>query len=259
MKTKLIPIIASIIIIILLSACSTSPSHISTQTPTPSLTPTNVPQIATSTIDWFPITATPSILVTKTTIHTTPTPVFLGSLILKDDFNQPRFWDTSSANIASSTIENNKLTLSVNQPAQITTMRNQPSLDNFRMDVQVTAKICGTNGSYGILFRSTNASNLYRFVINCDKTIEIQRVLNGNINHIMEPIYNPVIPTNLSEKAQISIIANGSNLDIYINHLKMISISDKYHSFGTIGFFAQATGDQPMTANFSNLEIYSLK
>ena len=145
-------------------------------------------QTATPTTDWFPVTATSPALNTQTVSPPTPTPIFVGSLILIDEFDQPNFWDTSNTIVASSSIENNKLTLSVNQPAQITTMRNQPSLDNFRMDVKVTAKICGTNGSYGIIFRSSNPSNLYRFIINCDKTIEIQRILNGNINHIMEPI-----------------------------------------------------------------------
>ena len=258
MKTKSFTII-TFIIIIFISACAINPAQISTQIVTTTPSPSAIPQTATPTTDWFPVTATSPALTTQTLSPPTPTPIFIGSLILKDEFDQPNFWDTSNTIVASSSIENNKLTLSVNQPAQITTMRNQPSLDNFRMDVKVTAKICGTNGSYGIIFRSSNPSNFYRFVINCDKTIEIQRILNGNINHIMEPIYNPVIPTNLSEKAQISIVANGINLDIYINHLKMISISDKYHTFGSIGFFAQTSGDQPMTANFSDLEIYSLK
>ena len=31
-------------------------------------------------------------------------------------------------------------------------MRNQPSLDNFRMDVKVTAKICGTMEVTGLSF-----------------------------------------------------------------------------------------------------------
>ena len=259
MKIKYFIVTTLLFAIFILSSCSTtlfeSPTVLPSQTPTQTL----IPMMPTATIDWFPVTATPIIQATPTSIQATPTSVISGNLILEDQFNQTSFWNTATTDLASSSIENNKLILSVNQPAQITSMRNQPSLDNFRMDIQLTAKICGTGGSYGIIFRSANLNNLYKLVINCDKTIEIQRILNGNINHIMEPIYNPVIPTNLSEKAQISIIADGTNLDVYINHLKMISISDKYHTYGTIGFFAQATGDQPMTANFSNLQIYSVK
>lgn len=255
-KKQLFPFIL-LFLSLLLSSCLSLPEIASTQIPTLSPTPPTVKDTPTPTIEWFPATETP--IPTQNLPTSSPTPALQGTILLEDNFDQPSFWDIGSSNLANSTIENNKLTLSVNQPSKIVSMRNQPILSDFRMDLMVGAKICGQDASYGIMFRSSNPSNYYRVVIRCDKTIEIERVLNGNINHIMETIYNPLIPTNLSETAKISIIADGATIDVYVNRLKMISITDKYHSSGNIGFFAQTSGTQPMTANFSNLSIFQLK
>ncbi|MBL8062350.1 MAG: hypothetical protein JNK32_04980, partial [Anaerolineales bacterium] len=92
---------------IILTSCSAMDDWLATNTPFPA-TETPPP---TSTVVWFPPSATPTPQFLSTKAPTPEMRPGLGLEFLSDDFSEETLWDTATSNEASAEIQNNRLTL----------------------------------------------------------------------------------------------------------------------------------------------------
>lgn len=126
---------------------------------------------------------------------------------------------------------------------------------NFAFQAQLKI-ITGDDG--GIVFRGDSANyKFYRFYINQKGSYCID--LAQDINHVKSIACNSssVINTGLNQTNLLTVIAQGSNIDLYINKQYVYSLSDKTYSSGKIGVFV---GDETNATDvaFNNAQLWTL-
>ena len=116
--------------------------------------------------------------------------------------------------------------------------------------------ITGDDG--GIVFRGDSANyKFYRFYINQKGSYCID--LAQDINHVKSIACNlsSVINSGLNQTNLLTVIAQGSNIYLYINKQYVASLSDKTYSSGKIGVFV---GDETNATDvaFNNAQLWIL-
>ncbi len=124
---------------------------------------------------------------------------------------------------------------------------------NLAFQVQLKI-VSGDDG--GIVFRGDSANyKFYRFYINQKGTYCID--LAQDINHV-KPFFcnsSSVINTGLNQPNELTVIAQGSNIYMYINKQYVASLSDTTYSSGKIGVFV---GDETSATDvaFNNAQLW---
>ena len=240
---------------LILCACS-GPPQVPTETPTPFSSETPTP-----TIIWFPSTDTPTPLPTEAPAPTEDYHPGLGGLIFSDSFDQPNLWNTSDSSQASSVVSRNRLILSINDPGplSILSLRNQPVVEDFFAEAKVDLSLCGGQDQYGMVFRASSNADFYRFVVNCNGQIRLERVRGGVSYPLLDWLSSGDAPTGAPSQTELGVWVVGHEMRLFLNDHYQFSQVDPVFSSGTIGFFVYANGKTPVTISFSNLSVYSVQ
>ncbi|HNB36620.1 MAG TPA: hypothetical protein PK414_10400 [Anaerolineales bacterium] len=223
---------------------------LATNTPIPA-TETPPP---TSTIVWFPPSATPTpqLLTTKA-----PTPEMrpgLGTDLLTDDFSDPFNWETATSNEASAEIEGNRLTLAAQTQIYMTSLRRDLLIDNYYAEITAQPSLCKGEDSYGILIRA-NGGSYYRFALACNGTVRAERVSNSVKLVLQPPLPSGDAPPGAPGTVRIGIWAVGKEMRLFLNGRFQFNINDPSFPIGTLGVFVRSAGDTPVVVSFSELII----
>ena len=246
-------IISGLFMVILFSACG------STQTPQPFVedTPTaTITSSPTPTVEWFPATATPTMI---STLLTTPTPVLnpnLGAIIFSDDFNKPDLWllgSTSSGNIS---LGVNELTIAIAEHgAYEYSIRKEPLLGDYHIEITTSPTLCQGEDQYGLLLRMSSSGTFYRYALSCDGRVRLDRVIQGTATSPQPWIQNNSIPPGAPIPSRLSVLLHGEEMRFFINDQFQFIVTDPALQIGNIGVFARSLGDNAVTVNFSNLVV----
>lgn len=224
-----------------------------TDTPNP---PTSTP---TSTPVWFPPTPTNTAypIATQAATPTLQTVPEYGSQIFKDDFGQPELWALTQTTHTSAAMNNNELTLAISQPkGYLYTIRQDPALRDFYLEITASPSICLGGDEYGIILRFSDAGNLFRFALTCDGYARVDRILNNQASSPKPRTLFGAIPPGAPSSSRIAVQAIGRHLHFYVNGQYLYSISDPNLPEGKIGVFVRPEGEGSMTVNFSDLQVY---
>jgi hypothetical protein len=217
-------------------------------TATPFLTPTPI---------WFPATTTPSPQPIITQAATPEWLIGIEDIILIDDFSKPTNWDTASSNQGSASISRQRLTLAVQPDVYLISLqRNLVAGDSF---AEITARpsLCRDTDEYGLLIRA-NSFAYYRFSLTCDGMVHAERI-SLKERHVLHPAGpSGDAPPGAPGEVRIGVWAAGSELRLFLNGRYQFSISDQNLASGTVGVFAHATGDTPVTVTFSDLVVQAV-
>lgn len=208
----------------------------------------------TSTIVWFPPSATPTpqLLTTKA-----PTPEMrpgLGTDLLTDDFSDPFNWETATSNEASAEIEGNRLTLAAQTQIYMTSLRRDLLIDNYYAEITAQPSLCKGEDSYGILIRA-NGGSYYRFALACNGTVRAERVSNSVKLVLQPPLPSGDAPPGAPGTVRIGIWAVGKEMRLFLNGRFQFNINDPSFPIGTLGVFVRSAGDTPVVVSFSELVI----
>lgn len=237
--------------------CSPTPTPIpvpsdTVQPPTPSPTATEV---------WFPPTPTASPFATLTRVITptvTIEPLY-GDLIFQDNFNDTEQWALSSSSQGSLALGVNELTIAIKQPrGYLYSLREGTSLQDFHLEITVNPNICRGEDEYGLLLRVTQSFDFYRFSLTCDGQTRVDKYYRGVASSPQSLIYSSEVPPGAPSMSRLGVWLNGNVMHYYINDIFQFSIQDPSITGGTIGVFARASGDNPVTINFSELEVFEV-
>ena len=154
----------------LLNACL--PLNPAPATEPPASTDTPLP---TSTIDWFPASATPTLKVLPTHTATPETRPGIGQELITDDFSDKTLWDTVNSELASAIIKDDHLTLAVQPGISVASMRRDVALGDFYAEITARISLCRADDNYGIIIRATGNS-FYRFIFSCNGLIQVERI-----------------------------------------------------------------------------------
>jgi hypothetical protein len=218
--------------------------------PTPVLSPT-------STIVWFPVTSTPELVAMSTTTpNATGGPVY-GPLTFDDTGVISEHWVAAQEAAGLVTVSKDSLGLAVNNPrGSLLTLRKDTNLNDFYFETVMTMGLCRNDDAAGVAFRTVDAQNYYVFLVNCQGRIALERVLKGSPAMLSDWSLTNQAQPGLAQPLKIGVWARGSTIRIYLNdQLQYEVINSAYYS-GGIGFFAQASGDTSVSANFSEIKNF---
>lgn len=221
--------------------------------PAPTRTPSQTP-----TIVWFPPTFT---LTPQPVFTQLPTPDMLtglGELIASDDFTDPEEWDTAVSNEGSAKISRDRLTLAVQPGVYLVSLQRQMVLGNFYAEITARPSICRGEDEYGFLVRAS-AVTYYRFALTCNGQAHAERISLRERHDLQDPIISGDVPPGAPGEVRIGVWAGGPEMRLFLNGRYQFSITDLNLSSGTVGVFANAKGDTPVTVTFSDLKVRAVE
>jgi hypothetical protein len=239
-----------------LSACVTP-----TADPTP-LPPTETPTITstvTATIDWFPATATPTLRPTQIIEPTPEMRPGVGSLLIDDLLSSGSQWQTGRFSAGNITQVNNSLTIAIQQSrASLLSLEMKNILRDFYLETKVNIGLCKSNDVYGLIVRAVSEDNYYRFLVDCQGYARAERVRDGATT-LMQDWTPTGLPPGAPLDVSLGVWVVGSEMRLFANNAYIFSVKDPVFTEGTVGIFARASGDSPVTVSFSKMAIYLVK
>jgi len=236
----------------LLNACLPLNSIPATEPPQPSDAP-----LPTTTIVWFPPSATPTLNLIPTYTATPEMNPGIGEQLIADNFSDESVWDTAVSDQASAIIKNKHLTLAVESGVSVASLRRDKTLGNFYAEITAQPKLCRGDDNYGIIIRSTGGS-FYRFILSCNGLIYVERIKSSVRLLLSEPIASGDVPLGAPGDVRIGMWALGGEMRLFLNGRYQFSVVEKTFPSGAFGVFAQSKGDTPVTVTFSDLKVYDV-
>ena len=234
-----------------------------TPTPvTPTATETAAPtMVPTSTIVWFPPTATPRPLNTPTPFPTVSQLPELGGVLLSDDFSTDKNWQTYRSPQGNAVISNNELTLALqNSASAIASYSSLPQMGDYYLSMDVSLSLCANaNDWYGVAFRIQDSDNAYRWLFNCLGQTRVDRLYRGRAYLISDWDINGAIKPAAPQKFSIGIAAEGSSLRFYANGQLLTEAEDTIFPTGGYGLLAYSEGLSPLTVSFSDFKLTAIR
>ena len=241
----------------LLASCSgLVPPPTSTVEPAP---PTETPT-STPVIHWFPPTKTPRQLPSQVLVATPEYHPGIGSLIFSDSFDKPSLWNTSTSDQANALVTRNRLLLSFDGqgPFSVMSLRSQPMLEDFYAEATADVSLCSSKDEYGMVFRAQPGQNFYRFVVNCNGEVRLERSHNGQIYPIQDWAMSGDATSGAPARLTLGMWVVGNEMRAFLNDSFQFGVRDPLFRSGQIGFFVFASGNTSVTASFSDLLVYSV-
>jgi len=241
-----------------LSAC-TSLTPQEEETPQSTALPTQTP-IPSATIDWFPVTDTPTLQPTTISTPTSDQRPGLGQQLLTDPFTDQTQWQIVHNDMGNVEYGDQELTLAVSKPGgSLQSLRNTPLLDNFYLEITANPDLCRLADSYGLLLRSSSPLDFYRFSINCNGQIRLERVNHGETYILQDWVASGEVPTGSPLVLRLGVWAYSYELRFFINGVYQFSAQDTVWKNGKIGVFARSNEDTPLTVSFYDMQISSIE
>jgi hypothetical protein len=244
----------SLFLIMLLSGCTIfSLSPRPSETPLPSITPS-------PTILWFPPTPTPT---ANPTINFPPTPDYhpdLGQVIVQDDFTNTTYWSLMDKPFGTAAYSQSRLTLAVSLPnSNVFSIRKEPVLQDFYLEMTSVTSLCRNKDSYGILVRINSVNDFYRFQVNCNGLLKVERTRNLIVNTLQDWTSSSQVTAGYPITMRWGIWVKSDRMRLFINDVFQFEIKDQAFYSGQIGVFARSAGENAVTVNFSDLQIRLLE
>jgi len=242
------------VLLIGLSGCYPLPAELPpTETPTltPSLTPTPV---------WFPATATPTPLPTPLRSPTPDMRPSVGDVLLENAFESETAWHTYTGTIGKISFIDDHINLAINQPSgMIYAFRESTNFADVYAEITAKVNLCGGSDEYGLMLRVTSPRiDHYRIALTCSGEVKVVRVYGGR-SVVLHPAESfPEVPVGFPGESVLGVWAANGELRIFLNGLFLFSVSDPVISEGAIGVYVRTSGDDPISVNFSQLEVRGL-
>jgi hypothetical protein len=235
----------------LVGSCSTPASVLSpTASPLPSPTVTIAFPTLVPTSTWTPGP------VPSPTAGSAPG---LGALVLYDTFDGPGLWELTSTSTGAASIDGGRLTLAVRTPgAYHLARRAQPDAEDFYAAVDTYPQVCNPQDEYGLTVRTDALGEYYRFMIGCDGTARISRVLEDGSRALTLRIPSLAIIAGAPTHNRLEVWAEGLDLKLAVNGTEVASVRDAALRRGTFGLLARAGQGGQITVSFDNLSVRGL-
>ncbi len=240
-----------VLLLISLSACfpvnPPAPTATATQTQTP---------LPSSTVDWFPPTATLESTATSTIQPTEAIMFELGEIIFKDDFSSAEGWTVPQTDRGRISIGNGEINIIINEPKVLLVgTLHKPDLQDFYAEIQANPILCTDRDEYGLLFRVAGRDQYYRFSLSCNGEVRLDKII-GESGSILHPwIRSASVPVGAPSISKLAVLAIQDQLHLFINGDYQFTVADPQIRVGSFGVYARSVGESAVTVSFSDLIV----
>lgn len=256
---KLFGALLAAMLLLLLGACAPAAAPAPTETATPSPAP-SATFTSTPTVVWFPPTATPTPL---PTLEVTPTPDLktgVGEVVLRDDFSSGEAWSLGRTSQGSAALGKHELTIAIAEPGvYISSVREQPVLDDFYLEITASPTLCRGTDEYGLLLRASSSRDFYRFSLSCDGQVRLDRLVSGAAASPQPWTLSGSVPPGAPSISRLAVWAKGKEMRFFVNDEYQFTINDPMLTEGSLGVFARSDGDTAVTVSFSDLVVREIE
>jgi hypothetical protein len=184
--------------------------------------------------------------------------VGLSGVIAIDDFSNPTLWNTAQSDQGSALISRQRLTLSAQPGMYMRSFHRDLFVGDFYAEITARPSLCRAADEYGLLVRA-NPITYYRFALTCDGKIHAERISVRERHVLHEPVPSGDAPPGAPSEVRIGIWAAGPEMRLFLNGRYQFSITDLNLLSGTLGVFARAVGDTPVTVTYSDLVVEAVE
>jgi len=178
----------------------------------------------------------------------------IGDLLFEDDFSDPSPWLLSQSETASVALGNNALTLALDQPdGYLYTLRKNPLLENFYLEITASPSLCRREDEYGLLLRVSKSLDFFRFSLSCDGHVRLDKYVNGKASSPVPRSLSGAFPPGAPISSRLAVWAKGKEMRFYINNQYQFTVKDPTLLEGSLGFFIRSAGENALTVSFSDL------
>jgi hypothetical protein len=215
-----------------------------------------------ATIVWFPPTSTRTPFPTPVASPTLEDLAGLGAETFSDDFSDPKAWqgaktESNGGNVA--IVNRNRLTLAVNlPPVYLFSLRNELQLTNFYAEIMANVNRCTGSDAYGMLFRAAGNDDSYRYVLDCNGRVRVERLQANKVNVLQDWLPSGDVPPGAPGEVTLGVWASGVELRFFLNGHYQFTLLDPVFHTGTLGAFVNAANPDGMNISFSNLVVHDV-
>jgi hypothetical protein len=199
---------------------------------------------------------------TATVIAANP---YRGTLVLNDPLrdNSLGHWYQGSDSVSSCEFTGGAYHASFSPgsrtgPSTATSCMASADYRNFAFEVQMTI----IKGDLSvIIFRAPPGSAAgYQFVVGQNGMYLLRYWQNLSAQILVGPSFSSVIHLGLGQTNLIAVVAEGSAIRLYVNHLQIANVTDSTYSHGSIGLFADTyiSREHPTEVVYSNAKVWVL-
>lgn len=153
----------------------------------------------------------------------------------------------------------NELTIAIAQPKlYLYTLRNNPQLSNFYLEMTLWPNLCHGKDEYGVLFRVTPNLDFYRLALTCNGQLRLDRFFQGKAAVPYPKTFSGAVPPGAPSSVPIAIYAAQKEITVFINHQFQFTLAESVIPTGIIGLFARSVSSSAVTVNFSDLAVYEI-
>lgn len=235
------------------------PTGLSARTSTPTITP---PQTAT-----LPVTLEPT-----GTLFVTPTlpaaperspedpAASWGEPDWSDSFDTTDNWSLFETTRAKMEISGGQLRYTLFEAGNGPTWAlSWPSVTNFYLETTVLSpQNCSGKDSYGLVFRSPDANQGYRFELFCDGGYRLVAFSPSGLQTLAGGFSHDAINAGPNQINRLGIWAQNKLLVIYVNGVGIAGLEDtNYRAAGRFGFSINTENTEPFSVIFDNLAFWT--
>jgi hypothetical protein len=182
-----------------------------------------------------------------------------GPVLLNDSMDDPSVWQLTTTDAGVSAITDGRLTLSVRTPrAYHTAHRIEPVVGDFYAEIEVITEVCSPGDEVGMTARGGGLFEQYRFLIGCDGTARMTRILEEDSRALTLRVSDPAILGGAPARNRLGIWLSGLDLKFLVNGDEVLTVRDAALSRGTLGVIARAGTGGQVSAAFDDLIVYAL-
>ena len=241
---------------VLLAACSGFNGgrvDIATETPTQTST-------ATSTIQWFPATVTPTPFVASTSQPTPDLRQGAGELLFTDDFEDAAAWQTFQGSAGSALVGAGEINLSAVTPyTTLLSLRGGEMPLDYYFEITMDVNLCQSGDTYGAAFRASSKENYYRLLLACDGGVRLEKLVNGVLGVVADWIPSGQARGGAPQTTRIGVWVWRNEIRVFLNDIYQFSARDPSNSSGGVGVVTKAGGDPSLSVSFHDLTVQRIE
>ena len=129
---------------------------------------------------------------------------------------------------------------------------------DFVLEVDATQDQGPSNNSYGVLFRSEDEENFYRFGISGDGFYFLDKSVGSEWVPVVDWTESPYINRGQASN-RLKVTCAGSQITLHVNDQHLDTVADDSYNHGDIGLFAASFAEPNVHITFDNLKVWAAK